>query len=131
MPYGNWLRLAAELGWSHVLDASTVDTRIVFDALALRLGVGGKLGPLEAYLGPWITLYSLRGSHDKTNVVFGGRVWSRLVVPIAGPVSLSAQIGLDLAANDFAILLNETQVTFSTPRVGVSGSLGVSVDIDR
>jgi hypothetical protein len=54
-----------------------------------------------------------------------------LVVPIAGPVSLSAQIGLDLAANDFAILLNETQVTFSTPRVGVSGSLGVSVDIDR
>jgi hypothetical protein len=131
MPYGSWLRLAAELGWTHALDASTFDTHIVFDTLALRLGAGGKLGPLEVYLGPWITLFSIRGSHDKTNVLFGGRVWSRLVVPIAGPVSLSVQIGLDLAANDFAILLNETEVTFSTPRVGVAGSLGVSVDIDR
>ena len=64
-------------------------------------------------------------------MLFGGRVWSRVVVPIAGRVSVSAHIGLDVAADDIAVLRGETQVIFSSPRVGVAGGLGVSVDIDR
>ena len=130
LPYG-WLRLAAEVGWTHSLDPSTIDIDISYDSLAFRLGAGGKLGPLEAYIGPWVAPYSVRGTHEKVSVLFGGRVWTRLVVPVSRAVSVSAHVGLDVAANDVEILRGDSQVVFSSPRVGVAGGLGVTVDIDR
>ena len=86
---------------------------------------------LFAVIGPWVAPYSVRGTHEKVSVLFGGRVWTRLVVPVSRVVSVSAHVGLDVAANDVQILRGESQVVFSSPRVGVAGGLGVTVDIDR
>lgn len=117
------LEIRVGLGWWRTEEEPTL-LSAAMSALPVRAGGAIRLAAVELSASAVAAPYRFGYPISITGVLWGGGIGARAVTQVASGLELSVGGGVDLFANRIAIDL-EGETVFSTPRLCVSGSVGV------